>query len=110
MAAESAARHDTPLTLRWSSLFIGSDVDWPRTMPVFVTASAEVRAQRRWPELGGKAAPEAYETEMIDRDDRDMNRADAPLKSAADAVRIDTSDILIERAAALDQIARRLPG
>lgn len=82
---------------------------------LFVTASAEVRARRRWLELGGAAAPKPYETvlaEVIDRDDRDMNRADAPLKPAADAVLIDTSDLPISDAVALalDQISRRLPG
>lgn len=82
---------------------------------LFVTASAEVRARRRWLELGGAAAPKPYEAvlaEVIDRDDRDMNRADAPLKPAADAVLIDTSDLPISDAVALalDQISRRLPG
>lgn len=82
---------------------------------LFVTASAEVRARRRWLELGGEAAPKPYEAvlaEVIDRDDRDMNRADAPLKPAADAVLIDTSDLPISDAVALalDQISRRLPG
>lgn len=82
---------------------------------LFVTASAEVRARRRWLELGGAAAPKPYEAvlaEVIDRDDRDMNRADAPLKPALDAVLIDTSDLPIGDAVALalDQISRRLPG
>ncbi|WP_283176040.1 (d)CMP kinase [Gemmobacter sp. 24YEA27] len=63
---------------------------------LFVTARAEIRARRRWLELGGEAAESDYETvlgEVRLRDERDMNRADAPLRPAADAVVIDTSDL-----------------
>lgn len=63
---------------------------------LFVTARAEIRAQRRWLELGGEAAASDYETvlgEVRLRDERDMNRADAPLRPAADAVVIDTSEL-----------------
>ena len=63
---------------------------------LFVTARAEIRAQRRWLELGGEAAASDYETVLAEvrlRDERDMNRADAPLRPAADAVVIDTSDL-----------------
>lgn len=94
---------------------IGTVICPAAEVKLFVTASAEVRARRRWLELGGAAAPKPYEAvlaEVIDRDDRDMNRADAPLKPAADAVLIDTSDLPISDAVALalDQISRRLPG
>ncbi len=65
---------------------------------LFVTASAEVRAHRRWLEVGGDEAQVL--AEVKERDDRDMNRADAPLKPAADAVLIDTSDLSIEEAVA----------
>lgn len=68
---------------------------------LFVTASAEVRARRRWLELGGAAAPKDYAAvlaEVRERDDRDMNRADAPLKPAADAVMLDTSEMTAEAA------------
>lgn len=70
---------------------------------LFVTASPEVRARRRWLELGGEAAPKPYEAvlaEVRERDDRDMNRADAPLKPAADALILDTSALSIEAAVA----------
>ncbi len=70
---------------------------------LFVTASPEVRARRRWLELGGEAAPKPYEAvlaEVLERDDRDMNRADAPLKPAADALILDTSEMSVEAAVA----------
>ncbi|MGH1415338.1 MAG: (d)CMP kinase [Pelagimonas sp.] len=65
---------------------------------LFVTATAEVRAQRRFAELQGNGLDTEYETVLADvkeRDERDMNRADAPLKPARDAVLIDTSDLNI---------------
>ncbi len=65
---------------------------------LFVTASAEVRAHRRWLEVGGDEAQVL--AEVRERDDRDMNRADAPLKPADDAILIDTSDLSIEDAIA----------
>ena len=65
---------------------------------LFVTASAEVRAHRRWLEVGGDEAQVL--AEVRERDDRDMNRADAPLKPADDALLIDTSDLSIEYAIA----------
>lgn len=76
---------------------------------LFVTARPEIRAHRRWLELGGDEAQVL--AEVIARDERDMNRADAPLKPAADAVLIDTSDLSIEAAIAraADLVAARLP-
>ena len=65
---------------------------------LFVTASAEVRAHRRWLEVGGDEAQVL--AEVRERDDRDMSRADAPLKPADDAILIDTSDLSIEDAIA----------
>ncbi|WP_323022733.1 d(CMP) kinase [Pararhodobacter sp.] len=76
---------------------------------LFVTARPEIRAHRRWLELGGDEAQVL--AEVIARDERDMNRADAPLKPAADAVLVDTSDLSIEAAIAraADLVAARLP-
>ncbi|WP_299922771.1 (d)CMP kinase [uncultured Pelagimonas sp.] len=68
---------------------------------LFVTASAETRAQRRFAELQDKGLADDFATVLADvkeRDDRDMNRADAPLKPAQDAVLIDTSDLSIDQA------------
>ncbi|MCP4207386.1 MAG: (d)CMP kinase [Shimia sp.] len=70
---------------------------------LFVTASAEVRAERRYLELVGKGIEIDRETVLADvkeRDARDMERAEAPLKPAADAVLIDTSDLAIADAIA----------
>ena len=80
---------------------------------LYVTASAEVRARRRWLELGGDAAPKAYDAvlaEVRERDARDMGRADAPLRPAEDAVTLDTSGMGIDEAvaAAVAAVARRL--
>ena len=79
---------------------------------LFVTASAEVRAQRRFLELSAKGEAETPEEVLADvkaRDERDMNRSEAPLKPAEDAVVIDTSDLAIEDAvkAALREIEVR---
>lgn len=79
-------------------------VIWPGAeVKLFVTASAEVRARRRWLELGGETAPKPYEVvlaEVVDRDRRDMERAEAPLVAASDAVVLDTSDLGIDEAVA----------
>ncbi|MGB3245597.1 MAG: d(CMP) kinase [Sulfitobacter sp.] len=70
---------------------------------LFVTASAEVRAQRRYAELSSKGmnvTPEVVLADVVARDARDMGRADAPLKPADDAVQIDTTDMPIDQAVA----------
>jgi cytidylate kinase len=81
---------------------------------LFVTASADVRAERRYLELVGKGTEISRETVLADvkeRDARDMERAEAPLKPAADAVLIDTSNLAIEDAvaAAITAIDRLRP-
>lgn len=68
---------------------------------LFVTASAEVRAERRYQELKAKGAttdPDAVLAEVMARDARDMGRADAPLCAAEDAHTIDTSALSIDEA------------
>lgn len=65
---------------------------------LYVTASAEVRAHRRWLEVGGSAAQVL--AEVIERDARDMGRADAPLRAADDALVIDTTTLDIPQAIA----------
>ncbi|UWS78978.1 (d)CMP kinase [Phaeobacter sp. G2] len=70
---------------------------------LFVTASAEVRAQRRFLELSAKGKAQTLEEVLADvkaRDERDMNRAEAPLRPAEDAVVIDTSALSIKEAIA----------
>ncbi|WP_291737324.1 d(CMP) kinase [Leisingera sp. F5] len=69
----------------------------------FVTASAEVRARRRFLELAAAGKVITLDEVLGDvkaRDERDMNRAEAPLRPAADAILIDTSDLSIEEALA----------
>ena len=70
---------------------------------IYLTASAEVRAKRRWLELQAKNAPDTYEQvleEMILRDLRDTQREIAPLRQAEDAVLLDTSDMDLEQSIA----------
>ena len=66
---------------------------------IFLTASAEVRAQRRYAELQAKGAKDRYEQVLADiqrRDHQDSTRAIAPLKQAKDAVLVDTSSLDID--------------
>ncbi|EIE49216.1 cytidylate kinase [Salipiger aestuarii] len=63
---------------------------------LFITASAEVRARRRYDELCANGVQTDYQTVLADtreRDHRDSSRADAPLLAAGDAVVLDTSDM-----------------
>jgi CMP/dCMP kinase len=67
----------------------------------YVTASADVRARRRYEEViaaGGTADYASIFEDVKRRDDRDMGRADSPLKPAADAHLLDTSEMSIEAA------------
>ena len=67
-------------------------------LKLFITASTEVRAQRRYKEFVGKGFTTSYEKvleDMIARDKRDSSRATAPLKPAEDAIVIDTSALSI---------------
>lgn len=77
---------------------IGTVICPDAEVKLYVTASAEVRAHRRWLEVGGVEAQVL--AEVRERDARDMGRADAPLRAAADALVIDTSDLSIEAAVA----------
>lgn len=66
---------------------------------IFLTASAEVRARRRYLENIEKGLPAdlgEITAQIKERDERDMNRPVAPLKQADDAVLVDTSDLTIE--------------
>jgi cytidylate kinase len=77
---------------------IGTVICPEAEVKLYVTASAEVRAHRRWLELGGDAAH--ILAEVVERDARDMGRADAPLRPAADAVILDTSELSVAEAVA----------
>lgn len=78
---------------------IGSVVLPHANKKFFLTASPEVRARRRTLEFREKGEPANYESileEVKKRDERDMNRAVAPLKQVEDAIFIDSSDLNIE--------------
>ncbi len=65
---------------------------------IFLTASAEVRADRRYKELIEKGTPKDYDEllqEIKQRDYNDSHRAVAPLKPAEDAVIVDSSDMTL---------------
>lgn len=90
---------------------IGTAVCPEADVKIFVTASAEVRARRRTDELRAKGRTIDYEqilAEIRERDARDSGRAVAPLRPAADAYLLDTTDKDIETAfrAAVDIIER----
>ena len=70
---------------------IGTVVVPDAPVKLFVTASLEARARRRWQELGGTLAD--VTAAMAARDAQDEQRATAPLRPASDAVVIDTSDL-----------------
>ena len=65
-------------------------------LKIYVTASAEVRAQRRLLELEAKGEKTSFAKVLADinaRDEADMNRTAAPLKQAADAILLDTTQM-----------------
>ena len=65
-------------------------------LKIFLTATAEERARRRFLELQERGTPQPYEqvlAEMNERDERDTKRAAAPLRPAEDAVMLDTTDM-----------------
>ncbi|MDE6665609.1 MAG: (d)CMP kinase [Ruminococcus sp.] len=74
---------------------------------IFLTATAEERANRRYKELSEKPNCPCYEeilSDIIERDHNDMNRPVAPLKQADDAVLVDTTNLTLEQSA--DEIIR----
>ena len=78
---------------------IGTVVLPKAQVKIFLTASAEVRAKRRYDELiakGQKAELPVILKEIIQRDHQDTTRPIAPLKQAKDAVLVDTSDMTID--------------
>ena len=78
---------------------IGTKVLPDATLKVFLTASAEVRARRRYDELSCKGMHEPYEKvleELIRRDEVDTHREASPLRKAEDAVEVDCSQMTLE--------------
>jgi CMP/dCMP kinase len=78
---------------------IGTVICPDATVKIFVTASPETRAQRRALELRSRGEPSDYAkvlANILHRDRRDSSRAAAPLKPAADAVILETTDLDVE--------------
>ena len=78
---------------------IGSVVLPKADVKIFLTASPEVRADRRTKELIAKGQKANYETvlkEIIQRDYQDTHRPIAPLKMCRDSIKLDTSEMSIE--------------
>ena len=77
---------------------IGTNILPEADVKIFLTASVETRAKRRYDELRSKGEDcdlEQIARDIAERDARDMNRETAPLKRAEDAVLIDSSDMTI---------------
>ena len=75
---------------------IGTVVLPDAEVKIFLTASPEERARRRWKEFSEKGLPDTYEeilADVIRRDEQDMNRPIAPLKQADDAVLLDSTEL-----------------
>jgi CMP/dCMP kinase len=73
---------------------IGTVVFPDATLKLFVTASPHVRAERRVAEIGGDV--EDVAASMLERDRRDMTRADGPLKAAEGATVVDTTGLTVD--------------
>jgi cytidylate kinase len=68
---------------------------------LYVTATPETRAERRWKQLTGQGEAVSFEDILADirvRDERDSARADSPMTMAADAVLLDTTEMTIDAA------------
>lgn len=82
---------------------IGSVVLPKATVKIFLTASPEVRAKRRYQELLEKGQKASYEQVLKDvqqRDYQDTHREIAPLKMCRDSVKVDTSEMDLEQSVA----------
>ena len=78
---------------------IGTSVLPDAQVKVYLTASSQVRAQRRFDELTAKGEIcdlDKIKADIEDRDYRDMNREHSPLRQAQDAVLVDSSDMTVE--------------
>ncbi len=93
---------------------IGTVICPEAEVKLFVTASAEVRAERRYRELSAKGSdvkPEQVLADVRERDARDAERSTAPMKPAEDAILLDTSELSIDEALAqaISLIAEKMP-
>ena len=82
---------------------IGTVICPDADVKIYVVADAETRARRRWKELVAKGQDISYENmlaQTLERDARDANRTDAPMRAADDATLLDTSTLSIDAAVA----------
>lgn len=99
MQRDMAKRHDVVMDGR----DIGTVVLPKADVKIFLTASSQVRAQRRFLELQQRGEKTTYEQVLKDieqRDQQDSTRATAPLKRARDAILVDSSDLDLEQTVA----------
>jgi len=105
------------MATRYNVLMDGRDIGTVvlpnANLKIFLTASAEERARRRYLQLQEKGTVQPYEevlAEIIERDKRDSERETAPLKQAEDAILLDTSDLNQEESiqAVIDLIEARM--
>ena len=93
---------------------IGTVILPDATVKIFLTASPEARARRRWLEYQAAGRPDRYEDVLADvkrRDEQDSGRAADPLRRAEDAVLLDTSAMdLAQSLAAMKQIIKERVG
>src|SRR5208283_2662676 len=77
---------------------IGTVVFPHAEVKIFLDAAPEVRGLRRFDQLGPKPAvqPEEVIRDLRARDERDRNRADSPLKPAADAILLDSTNLTLQ--------------
>lgn len=110
MQREIARRHNVVMDGRDIATVVLPRAD----VKIFLTASAEVRARRRFEELTAKGEKVSYEKVLADmkaRDKQDSTRAIAPLRCAPGAVRLDTSEMDLDAAeAAILELVRRKQG
>ena len=104
MQRELARSHSVIMDGRDIGTVVLPDAD----LKIFLTASAEARADRRVKQLEEKGIKSDFETVLADiryRDEQDTNRATAPLRKADDAVLLDTTDLSFEESfAAMSQL------
>ena len=79
---------------------IGTVVLPDADIKIFLTAKPEERARRRWEDQKARGIGDPYAqvlAEVLARDEKDMNRAEAPLRPAADSILLDTTDMDLEQ-------------
>jgi len=88
---------------------IGSVVFPSASCKIYLTASPEIRGERRWRQLsasGNDVSLQSIIADLAERDRRDAQREIAPLRAAEDAFEIDTSDLTISQV--VEQVVARL--